>query len=131
MEAIEDIGQRIYDIQGCLAYIVNGGTYDDETILALNTKMTRLERALSDIEERIDTQLSYLQEIPDLIAEVKEFHSMCQEIPSPGPNESAAVFLPVKKKSNRVTTGNEDRERKTVERKSSLPRRQANNITPS
>ena len=131
MEAIEDIGQRIYDIQGCLAYIVNGGTYDDETILALNTKMTRLERALSDIEERIDTQLSYLQEIPDLIAEVKEFHSMCQEIPSPGPNESAAVFLPVKKKSNRTTTANEDRERKTVERKSSLPRRQANNITPS
>ena len=128
MEEIEDLGQRIYDIQQCLAFVVNGGRYDQETVMGLNAKMGRLEKALGEIEERVETQLACVAEIPDLIAEVKEFYLMCQEIPSPGPNDKSAVVLPLRAESRRPK--NDDQEERTPETRR-FPRRTSRPVTPT
>lgn len=123
MEEIEDLGQRIYDIQQCLAFVVNGGTYSEETVSALNAKMGRLEKSLGEMEERIEAQLACLAEIPDLIAEVKEFYVMCQDIPSPGPNDKSAVVLPLKTDAKRGKRDEEERtpEMRRIQRRASRP----------
>jgi hypothetical protein len=99
MEELENLGQRIYDIQQCLSRSVSGGI-DTVTIADLAAKMDHLERTLSSLEARIDAQVAYAQEIPDVVAAVKELFFMCQDIPAPDRPEASSVVLELKKSSS-------------------------------
>jgi uncharacterized coiled-coil protein SlyX len=96
MEDLENLGQRIYDIQQCLSYAVSG-EIDLEAISELTTKLGNLEESLSVLEERVATQMACAKEIPGVVNAVKELFFMCQDIPEPNKPESTSVVVELKK----------------------------------
>lgn len=94
MEIIEDLSQRIWNIQQCLCYVVSGH-YDDKTILVLQSKMNLLDQKLSEMEERIDSQMPIINEIRLLKEEIMDIYNACQFIPDPKPSElNTSIQLP-------------------------------------
>jgi hypothetical protein len=55
---------------------------------------------LAQLEARVDTQMAYAKEIPDVVTAVKELFFMCQDIPAPDRPEASSVVLELKKSSS-------------------------------
>ncbi|KAH0795248.1 spindle and kinetochore-associated protein 1 [Histomonas meleagridis] len=96
MEEIEELGQRIYSIQQCIAYIANGN-YDKELINQMTSRIEQIENLLTEMEEKVDSQLPLLNVIPDLIVDIKKMYEACKQIPEAEEANIQIAHLPLKK----------------------------------
>jgi hypothetical protein len=102
MDDLEELAQHLSDIHQSLACISVDG-YDPAKVMLLSSQMATLEHSLSDLEDRVEVQRSYLNDIPDLIKEMEQLHSCCQDIPSAGAVETGGLVLPLRRTTPKST----------------------------
>lgn len=84
MEILEELCQRIYDIQQSVLFATRNPP-DPEFIADMQNKITVMENEIGVLERNVNDQLAVIDEIPKLIDQLKSAHSICQDLPSPTP----------------------------------------------
>ena len=77
MEQFQELCIRIYDIEQCIinAYSRN---YEKRAILELASRLSALEKHVTDLELKVDSQLLDSERVGETIAKMKQIYSICE-----------------------------------------------------